>query len=550
MASNMRAMKRRAYQSEALRADKMKRLFALLFERQAGKSTTLAEIALKRMMKQRDYTCIYASASLLLGREIILKESQQLDVSARQLIQRDAAVLQDALQRATTEESAFQVQTANAETGKVVKELTADDFAELFEAQRLEFRVYHDRTSYSRTQVIAPNVATARGWSGSVFLDEIAFIRNFMELWIAIEPIISTDPSFRLILATTPPQDDTHASFELLAAPAGMTFPPNPAGNWYESEAGIPVLRADAFDTFAAGKKIFDVKTGEEITPVQSFQRAINKDGWRINHGLEWLIGGTSACNLLYLKAAQERGVNGPNGDCRCFVIDSDEEFAAALTWLAKHVHPTNPVALGLDVATTTKESSNPSVVAVVEAAGADTVVRCFVIWKTRDPDVARERIDRLLTIIEHRTYGRAKAMAVDATNEKYFAEDVRKQFRARVPVLLVVASERVEKPGLEKPTNYKEYLGGDYVGVLDDNKLTLPPEIYVRTDHRLVRKDRGKFVCEPSPEGMHGDTFDAGKLGLYGLRGKFDEPLRSLDGISFGGTLEGRPIFIPHPWT
>ncbi len=70
----------------------------------------------------------------------------------------------------------------------------------------------------------------------------------------------------------------------------------------------------------------------------------------------------------------------------------------------------------------------------------------------------------------------------------------------------------------LEKSTNWKEYLGDQYVGLIEDNLATLPPGAYVRADHRLVKKDRGRFVCEPNSEGMHGDTFDAGKLAAHAL--------------------------------
>ncbi len=392
-----------------------------------------------------------------------------------------------------------------------------EDFTDLFRSQRLEFRVYHDRTAYSRTKVIAPNVATARGWAGTVLLDEIAFIRAFMELWTAIEPIISTNKTFQLILATTPPQDDTHASYELLAAPAGLTFTPNAAGNWYESEAGIPVLRADAYDTHLAGKKIYDVKTGDEITPADSFRRAINKDGWRLNHGLQWLIGGTAAINLLSLTTAQERGAE---AKCAAFVIDTDQDFDSAVAWLALNLDPALTTAVGYDVATTTKQTSNPSVAAIAQGGAHNFIVRAFIVWKTRDPDVARERVGAILKTIARVTQSRARALAIDATNEKYFAEDLRKEFRADCPVLLIVASESVEKPGLEKPTNWKEYLGDQYVSLIEDNRATLPPGAYVRGDHRLVKKDRGKFVCEPNPEGMHGDTFDAGKLALHALLG------------------------------
>ena len=87
--------------------------------------------------------------------------------------------------------------------------------------------------------------------------------------------------------------------------------------------------------------------------------------------------------------------------------------------------------------------------------------------------------------------------------------------------MLLIVASEGLDKPGLDKPTNYKEYLGERLVAKLDDNNLTLPPDAYTRTDYRLVMKDRGKFVCEPNDQGMHGDTFDGDKLGLHALAEK-----------------------------
>ncbi|HXB59267.1 MAG TPA: hypothetical protein VNU95_06865, partial [Candidatus Acidoferrales bacterium] len=112
----------------------------------------------------------------------------------------------------------------------------------------------------------------------------------------------------------------------------------------------------------------------------------------------------------------------------------------------------------------------------------------------------------------------RPRALAQDATNERYYAEQNRKFFRAKVPVILVVASEAVDKPSLDKPTNWKEYLGHQLIAKLDDNNLTLPPDEYTRTDYRLVMKDRGRIVCEPNDQGMHGDCFDADKLAGHAL--------------------------------
>jgi hypothetical protein len=611
-------MNRRPYQQAALdefiEADN--RFWAMLWERQAGKSTTLAEFALHEMFKYRNRTVIYASASLLLAQEITLKTAIRANQTVTQAMESEAAALKQFADNAQSTIEAqnekplkpqasvapflgklpgtrrqrtrksferpqclqwpegqdtnevtplllsnksvpakIQFKTFDASTGKELisghgssaKNISSASFAELFSQQRLEFRVYHSTTSYSRTKVIAPNIATARSWSGTVLLDEVAFIRNLRELMTALLPVISTDKQFKLILSTTPPEfDDTHYSFELLAPPTATDFSPNPAGNWYTSESGLRVHRADAFDTALAGKKIFDLKTGQEITPAEAFHRAPNKDGHRIAHWLKWMLGGSAACDLLRLRTAQERGA-GENGTraCQNFQINSDTDLTPALNWLHQNVcssgresaltkvglgtpcppssppsrssRDTFPIGIGFDVATTTKGKSNPSVLSIMEEHGPEWLVRCRFIWKTRDPQIANQRLEAILNVLERRGI-RPRGLAQDATNERYYAEQNRTYFRARVPVILVVASQAVDKPGLDKPTNWKEYLGHQLVAKLDDNNLTLPPDDYTRTDYRLVMKDRGRFVCEPNDQGMHGDCFDADKLAGHAL--------------------------------
>jgi hypothetical protein len=597
-------MNRRPYQEAALNefisADN--RLWALLWERQSGKSTTLADFALYEMFTRPNHTVIYGSASLLLSQEITIKAAIRTNQSIQQAVESDAAVLKQFADSAQSiidaqtqkpnaldpfsemcghlnqlakaknrvfrrdvkmdesglwpqsglsdpwpaieepreaSESEMEFKTYDASTGKEImggsganaKRISVGDFAELFSQQRLEFRVYRDRTSYSRMKVIAPNVATARSWSGTVLLDEVAFIRNFRELMAALLPVITTDKQFKLILSTTPPEfDDTHYSFELLAPPAGLKFDPKPEGNWYTSEANIRVHRADAFDTALAGKKIYDLKTGSEISPAEAFNRAPNKDGHRIAHWLIWMLGGSAACDSLRLRTAQERGA----GQCQNFQINSDADMVTALNWLSVAASrqsaansslsslpsiksPSVKIGIGFDVATTTKGKSNPSVISVIEEHGPEWIVRARFIWKLDDPAVANERLAAILDTLQ-RCGSRPKALAQDATNERYYAEQNRKIFRSRVPVVLVVASETVDKPGLDKPTNWKEYLGNQLIAKLDDNNLTLPPDDYTRVDYRLVMKDRGKFVCEPNDQGMHGDCFDADKLAGHAL--------------------------------
>jgi len=534
----------RLYQKEALgefvKSDS--RLWALLWERQSGKSTTLADFALYEMLRQANRTVIYASASLLLGQEITLKTAVRANQTARDVVENDAAVLKRFAETAQSQIGKnYSFKTFDAITGKEVsirkakggelqRRYSFADFMELFRQQRLEFRVYFDHSSYSRTKVIAPNIATARSWSGTVLLDEVAFIRNLRELVTALLPVISTNKDFKLILSTTPPEfDDTHYSFELLAPPAGEEYVPNPAGTWYMSEGGIRVHRADAFDTCAAGKKIFDLKTGAVITPAEAFTRAPNKDGHRIAHWLWWMLGGSAACDLNRLKTAQERGAGGDGTRaCQNFQIGSDAEMVRALNWLAENLggvaasrqsagNSNLKIGIGFDVATTTKGKSNPSVVSIIEERGLEWLVRARFIWRTTNPETANQRIHTILDTIEHRGL-RPRAMAQDATNERYYAEQNRKHFRHRLPVILVVASQSVDKPGLDKPTNWKEYLGNQLIAKLDDNNLTLPSDPYTRADYRLVMKDRGKFVCEPNDQGMHGDCFDADKLAGYAL--------------------------------
>lgn len=478
------------------------RLSAFLARRQYGKTTTVASVALKKMMRTRGHTVVFGSAKLSLSREIVRKEAQ---------------IMQGAL---LGMKAASRMRFIDSANGKPVpKEMNPDEFAELFEAQRFEFRFYHSNTEsdYSRTKVVALLPDTV-GETGDLMLDEVGRVKNFREVWEAVKPIISSNPEFRCTLTTTPPPDDTHYSFELLAPPIGKQFEPNPEGNTYVSELGVHVLRLDAFDAYAGGLSLYDDSTGEPLTPQEHRRREHDKDAWDRNYGVAFKVGGSAACDMQRLRTAQERGM----GNCRCFIIENDLDMVAACNWLAEHIDPKRKVGLGLDKATTTKALSNPTVLSVGEDHNPELVIRAAFVWKTKDPDIANERIEQVLDVIQKREGGgRAKALAIDATNERYDAESQRKRFRKRVPVYLVVSSEGItaeQKPGLDKPTNWKEFLGDQYVAKLDDNHLTLPPERYIYSDHRLVMKDRGKFVCEPNEQGMHGDSFDGGKLALHAL--------------------------------
>jgi hypothetical protein len=112
----------------------------------------------------------------------------------------------------------------------------------------------------------------------------------------------------------------------------------------------------------------------------------------------------------------------------------------------------------------------------------------------------------------------------MDASNERYFAEETADLLRAEVPVQLVIAGNIVEPRPIgyaEKDgnVNYKTWLGDLYAASVNDLKTILPPDEYLKNDHRLTMKDGGRYVCVPdSQTGAHGDTFDSGKLADFAL--------------------------------
>lgn len=493
-------LKIRSGQREFEQGIDVHRILAFLTRRQYGKTTEAARIALKKMMRTAGHTVVFGSVKLDLGREIIRKEADVLHRTLSWLAgeAKKAKALLDV------------VDDLN---GKSVADVSIDDFTHLYESSRLEFRLYHTQSIYSRTKVVALT-PEAVGETGDLILDEVGRVRKFREVWEAVKPIISSNPEFRCLLTTTPPPDDTHYSFELLAPPLNAEFPVNPKGNWYKSELGIWVLRVTAEDAYADKIPLYDDDTGEPITPAESRRRDPDKDAWDRNYGVKFVVGGSSVCGLMEIDTAQRRGI----GQCGFFQVADDMDFDNALAFLLKHIGA-GPVGIGVDWASSTKEGTNPTSVTVAEKDGENEIQRAVIVWKASNPDLQRERLRRVVQTVNARpTGGRVRRLAQDATGQQLFCRDVAKDLSGLVPVESVVMSESVELPAYDTPISKKTYLGDLYVAKLNDNRLTLPPERYVREDHRLPKKIKGLYVCEPTPDGKHGDTFDSGKLASWAL--------------------------------
>ena len=488
------------YQKAALRVLKTLRLALLLWRRQGGKSTLFAWLILRWLAEDPGCLVTFVSASLSVGSEIPF---------------RTTALFNDLLEKLRDLAAPRGIEVHSNGEG-------IDDAAlvEMFKQGRLEVHFRHSKTVLSRLKVIAPNVATARGYSGRVLMDEIGFIRDFKALFEAIEPIVSRDPTFVLFMATTPPNDDSHFSFELAAPDPGLTFSTNPEGNWYTSQASIPVHRVDAWDAAAAGVPLYDLRSGKPVSPEQHRAQALDRDAWDRNYGLKWLHGGTAAIPLLALNSAQESGA-------RLGCIAAERELPS--NWTDRLTD--QPWAIGFDPATTQKDTSNPSSIVLTQQTGPREFAERLVFrFKTADDRQSKAILAEIIQAATDKTGRKPARICPDATSERYFAAQIKREFSRYGPVELLVSSETVEWKG-ERMT-VKAYLGNQYVNAYEDGLLAIPPDRWIRDDRRLVKKVKGSFDNELDSAGNHGDTFDAGKNALHGL-------------LKRGGPTEAHPVQV-----
>ena len=491
-------MKLTAYQRTAARWMDSRRVSLLLWRRQAGKSTLFAFKILKIMLENPGILCTFVSASLAVGSEIPFKTSQIFSELLAAL--RDAAA-----------GSGLDI-ASNGEG------LDDPDLVDLFKQGRLEVSFKHSPLVSSRLRVIAPNAATARGYSGFVFMDEIGFIRDFKTLFEAMEPIISRDPSFHLCMATTPPNDDAHYSYEIAAPdPSQPPFSPDPKGHFYTSQAGVPVHRVDAWDAHLAGVPLYDLASGKPVPPEQHRAAALDRDAWDRNYALKWLQGSTSALSLAGLSAARDWGA-------RLGCLAAEGEIPPG--W-ADRMDPDMPWAVGYDIATTTNGTSNPSSIAVTQQIGPHQWAERLVLrFKAATPEQAKAILRTVVEDATARTGRRPRAIALDATNERYYCATVRKEFSKYGRVLLVVSSESTTYRG-EKML-FKAYLGNLYADAYEDSAIAIPPDRWLSDDRRLAKRVKGSFDNELDSAGNHGDTFDSGKLALYALLSVSSSPLEA----------------------
>lgn len=535
---------RRLYETTVLVAVRKERVIVLFWGRRCRKSTTMGSVAFDEMSKEAGRTVISASASLLLGTELV---NMTTSATEQAILVANEAQAVNSVFEAEAEAHRLDYKCADAETGKVYGRMSREDFTYLYRSKRLEMRLYHSRTEYSRQLVIAPNPATARGWRGTVLRDESGFTSANLEMALreAVDPIFRDVPDLKMVYASNLCRDDRHPFFEMTMPPAGEELPVNPAGNFYRGQDGILVHRVTLRDAYAAGHVLYDNK-GVAMTYEEFAGQASNRAQMPYNYDLEHKMGGSAAIDLLALLTAQQRGAQ----RCASVYVENERDFRRGLDMLRAHLGG-GAVAIGYDPATTTKATSNPSAVTVTEMQGGMRAQRLVLWWKEKEPAVVIDRMRMLCAAVREReSGGAARRFCVAATNERYFAKMLADALGSLVPVEMVIESEGLHPAGYESATNFKTYLGDVYSAAVNENRYDLPAGEYFKRDQRLTVKQAGRYECDvDSSTGAHGDSFVSGGLAEYGLTAT-GGAISDVSGIRMGGNGRGqRMAFEPRRW-
>lgn len=517
-------MIRRPYQDQAFWADKRLRRYLLMWLRQGGKTSILADQALREMGARANHLVTFVSASLNIGSEFVEKESQtwarMLDEFRAWAAERKMKVT--AGERKTDDADSYV---------EMPEDIDLDAIAGALERSKFEVRLWHSRTRCSRTKVIAPNIATARSWSGSVKFDEVAFVRDLRTMLAELEPIFSTDPNFTFLMATTPPADYAHYAYELMTPADGREdWPHSPDGHWFQNREGLWVHRVTIDDAHLAGRKIYDPDTGAEQSPDEAREASLDKDGWDRSNRLVRPATGSSAISPPALYAAQQRG----------------KHACAASEWPPPHGWwdhiGEGSLAVGIDPATTEGKKSNPTGLAVVERQGHDYIARLVTWYKTADPNEAERRVLEIVETLLAKGHGpMLKGTSVDATNERYWATSLAGALPCHVR--RTYGSENVTHRG--ETQSFKFYSCSILADAAESGRLALPWHRYVDQDFGRMLKGPGTFYAPVGPNGEHADTFDAVRQAMALLQSSGPAAAEAVSISGGGGERPG----IKNPW-
>lgn len=481
-------MERRSYQNQLFWARKRLGRALFLWPRQGGKTTTMAEQSLHEMVETPGKLVVFGSASLNIGSEFTEKE---------------VAAWGKLLSGFRTPKHKMEIGERKGEDGfKAIPDLSPADMAELFDRSKFEVRIWHSNSVCSRTKVIAANLATFRSWSGSVKMDEIAFLKDLRVMLQEAEPMFSTDPTFGLMMATTLPDDYAHYSYELTTPDDYQEeWPLSPDGHWFKSRAGLWVHRVTADDAYAAGRKYYNPDTRQEETPDENRESSLDKEGWDRSNRHKRPAVGTSAVNPIDLDNAQRRGAGAS--------IAAEGDPPAG--WL--DLFGDGPINAGLDLASTEGKKSNPNALTLTQKHAGRTVARVILYWKTANPKVTMDRLRAVFTGLQG-SGRKCRRLNADATNDANFVKLIAAELRGLVDVVAINSSQSVSFRGMDQSARTVSWTL--LREAVENNVIDLPPGRYVQQDFMRTKRAPGDlYVASVGPNGEHADTADSTRLAM-----------------------------------
>ncbi len=171
-------------------------------------------------------------------------------------------------------------------------------------------------------------------------------------------------------------------------------------------------------------------------------------------------------------------------------------------------------ITLGLDLGTTENKMSNPTALALTERphGSLQKHLRLAARFKSGQRAIIQGVLERVVTLVERRG-ARLRCLELDGTNERLTATDIAQDLAGRVVVRIALLGTTRIVYG-EKVT-LKQYIGGLVKTHLEDGRLTLPAEEWIKKDFRQPVTDRGSWKSEVAADGSHADLFVAAGLSL-----------------------------------
>ena len=365
--------------------------------------------------------------------------------------------------------------------------------------------------SVSRVKILAANPRTARGFSGDLILDEFAFHENGAKIWEAAEPILSSNPDYLCLIASTP--NGTHNMFYEMVT-SGL----------------YPVCKVRRSDAHAQGLKIYHPITREPISPEQARELAIDKRAYDQNYELIW-ADEASALLTHELVADAEDADTG--------VICEQEWSPEALRRLL--AIPRN-LYVGVDVG----RHRDITVISCLEKIGSMYYARAILrLEGMRLP--AQQR--RLMVALRAPAF---RACRIDMTGIGLgLCEYTQEQMgRTRVQGINFSSSApmnpRLKASGRKGETvRVTEAMATELLQVYEDKCMRHPHDMRLREDlrkpERIVTAQGRVSIAASRTKGDHADHFWSFALAVWGAAGRMEFQSSSQGGKGKGGKGRGR---------